>query len=90
MVLEMRETIKALQEDCRSLAGAIARMTSPGADVTAVLQALPPTLVQDALRCGSSSAPSAEQGSCPSPSRSLRGSGNRARTRTSSGDRAKV
>jgi hypothetical protein len=46
MVLEMRDMIKALQEDCRSLAGAITQLTSPGADVGAVLQALPPTLVQ--------------------------------------------
>lgn len=45
MVLEMRDTIKALQDDCRSLAAAITQM-SVGADVTTVLQTLPPTLVQ--------------------------------------------
>ncbi|KAF8064573.1 DA1 [Scenedesmus sp. PABB004] len=51
------------QVDCRSLAGAVAELARPGADPAAVLQALPPTLVQDALRYGSSSAPSAQQGS---------------------------
>jgi hypothetical protein len=51
MVLEMRDMIKALQDDCRSLAGAITQLTSPGADVGAVLQALPPTLVQVRALC---------------------------------------
>jgi hypothetical protein len=51
MVLEMRDMIKALQDDCRSLAGAITQLTSPGADVGAVLQALPPTLVQVGMVC---------------------------------------
>jgi hypothetical protein len=51
MVLEMRDMIKALQDDCRSLAGAITQLTSPGADVGAVLQVLPPTLVQVGCIC---------------------------------------
>ncbi|WIA18923.1 hypothetical protein OEZ85_003594 [Tetradesmus obliquus] len=84
MVLEMRDMIKALQEDCRSLAGAITQLTSPGADVRAVLQALPPTLVQDALRYGSSSAPAAEQRG--SRSSSMKGG----RLRASSGEQGKV
>ncbi|WIA39218.1 hypothetical protein OEZ86_005342 [Tetradesmus obliquus] len=84
MVLEMRDMIKALQEDCRSLAGAITQLTSPGADVGAVLQALPPTLVQDALRYGSSSAPAAEQRG--SRSSSMKGG----RLRESSGEQGKV
>jgi hypothetical protein len=45
MVLDMRGTIKMLQEDCRNLASALNQMTQ-GADVEAVLQNLPPTLLQ--------------------------------------------
>lgn len=49
MVLDMRGMIKGLQEDCRSLAAAITQM-STGADMSSVLQTLPPTLVQVGLQ----------------------------------------
>lgn len=45
MVLEMRDMIKALQTDCRSLAAAVTQM-STGVEMSSVLQSLPPTLVQ--------------------------------------------
>lgn len=41
----MRTIIKVLQEDCKSLAGALTQMTA-GADLSTVLQTLPPNLVQ--------------------------------------------
>jgi len=42
---EMRTMIKVLQEDCKSLAGALTQMTA-GAELSSVLQTLPPNLVQ--------------------------------------------
>jgi hypothetical protein len=48
-VNEMKQMIRALQDDCRSLANAISQF-SAGAELTSVLQALPPTLVQVGLR----------------------------------------
>lgn len=45
VVLSLRRTIASLRQDCRSLAGAITQM-STGANVSEVLQALPPTLLQ--------------------------------------------
>eukprot|EP00775_Hariotina_reticulata_P004387 gene4387-4641_t len=93
MVLDMRGTIKMLQEDCRSLASALNQMTK-GVDVEAVLQNLPPTLLQDAMRYGCTSAPSNQHASCSgSPgskngSRSLLGSppGRLRGSRTGTGD----
>jgi hypothetical protein len=40
--------IKTLQEDCKSLASALTQICTagPGADVSTVLQTLPPNLVQ--------------------------------------------
>lgn len=45
---EMRSMIKVLQEDCKSLANALTQICNAGAgaDISSVLQTLPPTLVQ--------------------------------------------
>lgn len=44
---EMRTMIKVLQEDCKSLASALTQICNAGAeaDISSVLQALPPNLV---------------------------------------------
>lgn len=61
VVVDLRNTIRTLKEDVKSLAGALQQM-SCGAEVTSVLQALPPTLLQDALRYGNTnSAPATGQ-----------------------------
>lgn len=63
MVLGLRQTIRELREELRTLAGALTQMRA-GADVDVVLQALPPSLLTDAMRrcsAGVSSAPSGDQ-----------------------------
>lgn len=60
--MELRSTIRELRKDIKSLAGALHAISQPGADVPAVLQGLPPMLVQDALRLGvAGSAPTGDQ-----------------------------
>ncbi|GBF99065.1 kinesin [Raphidocelis subcapitata] len=55
-VMELRSTVQALRADVRTLAGALHAVSQPGADVPSVLRALPPTLLQDAIRVGAGGA----------------------------------
>ena len=61
MVLDLRNTVKALKQDLKNLAGALHQM-STGADVGSVLQGLPPMLLQDALRYGSTNSAPVDSG----------------------------
>jgi hypothetical protein len=64
-VLDLRSTIRALRDDVRALAGALHAISQPGADIPELLRALPPSLVQDALRAGvAGSAPAGDGGRC--------------------------
>ncbi len=59
--MDLRSVIKGLREDVRNLAGALTQM-SQGSEVSTVLQALPGSLLQDALRAGATnSAPTQDQ-----------------------------
>jgi hypothetical protein len=61
MVLDLRNTVKTLKQDLKNLAGALHQM-STGADIGSVLQGLPPMLLQDALRYGSTNSAPADSG----------------------------
>lgn len=76
---EMRRMIKVLQEDCKSLASALTQICTAGAgaDISSVLQTLPPNLVNVSLACMHACARwiawLAQTAHCRQPSGCLRG-----------------